>query len=223
MMLADMSAMTVGIACLAAGMVLAWGLTRITRRGRGGRTQVFIAIEQMRSVGELVVFRILAKEIVTHSDHWAGDFGQRFLSWLWSDRKLAMVFEFDIDFRYDLRSSAFQIIDLGQGRYQLKMPPCRYEVGIKRSSVYDFQAGKLRLLPDLLNLFGQAGKDDINELMEEAQKNIAQTARELVESKRGDIEQSARQTMEALAKGFGVASVAIDFSESQFVQGTAAA
>jgi hypothetical protein len=222
MTLAVTDVVITAIVCLLAGGAVMWGVLR--KAGRGGRTEAVISIEQMRSVGELVVFRILAKEIVTHTEHWAGEFGRQFLGWLWSERKLAMVFEFDIDFRYDLRGSDFVIEQTAMGGYRLQMPSCRYEVGIKKSSVYDFQSGRLRLLPDIIGLFGgSASKEDLNKLMTEAQRNIEQTAEQLITSKRGDIEQSARQTMEALAKGFGAPSVNIDFSESQFIKEQAAA
>ncbi len=222
MVLAESGMIVVALVCLAAGGVMAW---MIARRPRGGGREVtaIISIEKMRSVGELIVLRVLAKEIVTQSEHWAGEFGKRFLSWLWSDRKLAMVFEFDINFKYDLRSSDFDIEDLGQGHFRLKMPTCHYDIAIKSSKVYDVQAGRLRLLPDVINVFGgDVDQDDLNRLMEEAQSNIERAAKELIDAKRADIEQSARQTLEAMARGFGASRVTLDFAQSQFVQEEAA-
>lgn len=218
MMLAQMSELIVALVCLLAGGVLAWALFR-RGKGSGRELHTVVSIEQMRSVGELTVLRILAKEIATQSEHWAGEFGKKFLSWLWSDRKLAMVFEFEINFKYDLRDSDFDIVQMGESSYRLKMPTCHYEISIRNSSVYDVQAGRLRLLPEMLNVFGgQVERDDLNRLMVEAQKNIDQVATQLIEAKRADIEQSARQTLEALAKGFGAKHITLDFSESRFEQ-----
>ncbi len=46
------------------------------------------------------------------------------LSWVLSGKKMAMIFEFDIDFRYDLRSPDFIIEEQGEKKYRLKMPHC---------------------------------------------------------------------------------------------------
>ena len=49
-------------------------------------------------IGELRVYRAYMKEIVTSVDHVWGDIGKKYFSWMLSEKKLAMVFEFEIDF-----------------------------------------------------------------------------------------------------------------------------
>ena len=59
------------------------------------------------SIGELRVYRAYMKEIVTSVDHVWGDIGKKYFSWMLSEKKLAMVFEFEVDFVYNLSSKTF--------------------------------------------------------------------------------------------------------------------
>ena len=61
-----------------AGVVVTTGLVlMIKNRGRKGKrgpeTHIHASIEELRSVGELVVFKMITKEIVTAADHWFGE------------------------------------------------------------------------------------------------------------------------------------------------------
>ena len=87
-------------------------------RGSGRYVKIYSSIEQLRSVGELVAFKMVTKEIVTASQHWFGEAGKRYFQWLVSTKKMAMIFEFDIDFRYDLRSPDFKIEQKNENQYQ---------------------------------------------------------------------------------------------------------
>ncbi len=51
--------------------------------------------------GEIRVYRAYMKEIVTSVDHVWGDIGKKYFSWMLSEKKLAMVFEFEVDFVYN--------------------------------------------------------------------------------------------------------------------------
>ena len=51
------------------------------------------------------------KEIVTSVDHVWGDIGKKYFSWMLSEKKLAMVFEFEVDFVYNLLSKDFKVFD----------------------------------------------------------------------------------------------------------------
>jgi hypothetical protein len=185
-------------------------------------TEIHCSIEQMRSIGELVVFKVITKEIVTAADHWFGDIGKKYFRWLVSTKKMAMIFEFDIDFRYDLRSPDFRIEESGTDSYRLVMPKCFYEIHIKDINFYDEQQAKLLpwLLPGLLNSAFGAGFDeaDKNHLKEEAKQQASGMAKELVQKMRSEVQKSARQTLEALAKGFGANEVTLDFKDSELVQ-----
>jgi len=133
-----------------------------------------------------------------------------------------MIFEFDIDFRYDLRSPDFKIHEEGEKKYRLKMPKCFYEVHIRDISFYDEQNAKFLpwLLPDLINrAFGSVfNEEDKNSLTEEAKCQAAQMADNLVRKMRSEVQNSARQTLEALSKNFGAEKVLIDFTDSKLVQ-----
>jgi hypothetical protein len=195
-----------------------WLMRRIRRnRGRGPEIHAFISIEEMRAIGELSVFKVVTKEIVTARDHWAGSFGKRYLQWLTSSRKMAMIFEFDIDFRYDLRDPEFVIEQTDPGAFRLKMPPCRYEIHIRDINFYDEQRSRLLpwLLPDLVNQVMQGGFDeeDKNHLKEEARQQATQLAEGLVQRLRSEVQASARETITAIARGFAAEHVEVDFRD----------
>ena len=190
-------------------------------RGSGKEIRVYSSIEQLRSVGELVAFKMVTKEIVTASQHWFGESGKRYFQWLVSTKKMAMIFEFDIDFRYDLRSPDFKIEQQNENQYILKMPRCLYQVHIRDISFYDEQNSKFLpwLLPDLLNrAFGSGFSEaDKNQLKEEAKNQAAQLAEGVVNKIQSEVENSARQTLQTLTKSFGITKVKIDFSQSKIV------
>jgi len=63
--------------------LVAWATWRLARRGRkkksGSAATVTYEsfITSMKAVGELNVFRIMTKEVITASDHWFGEFGKK--------------------------------------------------------------------------------------------------------------------------------------------------
>ena len=185
------------------------------KKGNGGRDiTVFSTIEQLKAIGQLSVFKVLTKEIVTEVDHTWGELGKKYLSWILSKKKMAMIFEFEIDFRYDLRSPEFTIEGAG-GRYELKMPPCLHEIHIRDIHFYDEQKSKLIpwLLPDLVNtIFGDGFSEEDQNRLKDAAKNRAQRqATDLINTLGSDVEQSAQQTLRSLARAFGAEQVSFTF------------
>jgi hypothetical protein len=184
--------------------------------------QIHSFLENLKSVGELVVFKAFTKEIVTAAANWFGDTGKRYLTWLVSNKKMAMVFEFEINFRYDLKSPDFAVSDAGDGKFNIRMPQCLYDISIRRISLYDEQKTKLLpwLLPGLVSeFFGTTfNEGEKNRLMDEALKQASFMADQLINRLSSEIEKSARQTMETLAKSFGAKSVQLDFSKSEMVE-----
>ncbi len=184
--------------------------------------RIYSFVENMKSVGELVVFKAFTKEIVTAAKHWFGDVGKRYLTWLVSNKKMAIVFEFELNFWYDLKSPDFAVTDAGGGAFNIKMPLCLYDISIRRISLYDQQ--KARLLPWLLpglvsEFFGTSfNEEEHNRLMDEALKQASVMADQLINRLSSEIEKSARQNMETLAKSFGAKSVLLDFSKSKMVE-----
>ncbi|HUT29486.1 MAG TPA: DUF4230 domain-containing protein [Sedimentisphaerales bacterium] len=221
-----MEEMVVGIilGLVAAGMLFGWLWLR--KRVKTGRpplnTRVRGSIEDIRSVGELVVFKIVTKEIVTAADHWFGEWGKKYFQWLASAKKMAMIFEFEVNFRYDLRSSDFVIEHRGNANYRLKMPKCLYETYIRDISFYDEQSSRFLpwLLPDLVSRVFGTGFDetDKNHLKEEAKQQAGRMAKSFVEKMQSEVQNSARQTLEALGKAFGARDITVDFTDSRLVQ-----
>lgn len=184
--------------------------------------RVHIFVENLRSIGELVVFKAFTKEIVTAAAHWLGEWGKKYLTWLISNKKMAMVFAFEINFWYDLRVSEFKVTHTGEGRFIIKMPRCLYDISIKDISFYDEQRAKFLpwLIPGLLSEAFGAGpnEDDRNHLKNEALKQASLMADRLIQRLSSEIEKSAQQTMEMLAKSFGARSVMLDFTASKVEQ-----
>lgn len=192
-------------------------------RKRPTQLDVVTTVEKFRSVGELVVFRVITKEIITTSDHWFGELGKKYFRWLASEKKMAMIFEFNIDFKYDLNSPDFGIELLENNIYLVKMPQCVYESHIKDISFYDEQRARLLpwLLPELLsNAFSNGLNEETkNRLVAEAKNQASKMASDLVKKMLPEVQKSAKQTLSLLAKGFGVAKVEFLFSDLKPAQG----
>jgi hypothetical protein len=204
---------------LVAGLIWLW----LRARKGGGKGGMQIAatasIEELRAIGVLSAFKAVTKEIVTARDHSLGDLGRRYLEWLITSKKMAMIFEFDIDFQYDLRDPSFVVREDAPGSYRLQMPRCNYVVHVRNVTFYDEQGGKLLpiILPDVVNklLGGGFDEQDRNKLMEEAKMQAEKLAHNLARRLSSEVQTSARQTMQMLAKSFGAASVAVEFSEAE--------
>ena len=216
------ASLTIVLLSLLCGGLFA-GLILALRRKGGGKKGMEIrataAIEELKAIGVLSVFKAVTKEIVTARDHSLGDLGKRYLEWLITSKKMAMIFEFDIDFQYDLRDPSFTVQADGPGRYRLQMPRCDYVVHVRNVTFYDEQGGKLLpiILPDVINkiLGGGFNEVDRNKLMEEAKAQAEQLAQNLARRLSSEVQTSARQTMEMLAKSFGAQSVRIVFPDAE--------
>lgn len=178
--------------------------------------RIFSGIETLRAIGQLSVYKVMTKEIVTQTDHTWGDFGTRYLSWVLSGKKMAMIFEFEIDFRYNLQSPQFEINEVGLATYRIEMPPCDYEVHIRDIRFYDEQGSKLLpwLLPDLLNGFivGGFSEEDKNKLVNAAKEHARQQALTLINNIQSDVQLSAKSTLESLSRAFGATEIEFTFA-----------
>lgn len=199
--------------------ILAFVIIRARKRrsgaSKGRETSVQSSIQQLKAIGQLSVFKVLTKEIVTEVDHSWGEIGKKYFSWVLSNRKMAMIFEFQIDFRYDLRSPDFQIIEEAGGGYLLRMPSCVHETSIRDIQFYDEQRSKFVpwLLPDLLNtIFGDGfNEQDKNRLKDAARQAAEKQAGSMIAGLGSDAEDSARQTLQSLARAFGADNVRFEF------------
>ena len=227
--------LTIVLLSLLCGALFAGVLMLLFRRKGGAKgpdIRAVAAIEELKAIGVLSVFKAVTKEIVTARDHSLGDLGKRYLEWLITSKKMAMIFEFDIDFQYDLRDPAFAVQEEGPGRYRLRMPRCDYVVHVRNVTFYDEQGGKLLpiILPDAINkiLGGGFNEGDRNKLMDEAKLQAEKLAENLARRLSSEVQTSARQTMEMLAKSFGAQSARVVFPDAephkaQLVESSAAA
>ncbi len=210
------------IVVLLLGMGLGWFLVRQGRSNNAAKTDIRSELTQLRSIGELSVFRVVTKDILTHTDHSFGEFGRRYLKWAFSQKKLAMVFEFETEFRFDLRDPSLNIetgvITPQGGRYaRVTLPPCHATVLMRDLSFYDEQRSKLLpwLLPDLINGFLPTGlsEADKNQLISSARQHAQTQGALLLEHYRRDIENSATQTLTPILKSLGARDVTIEFAK----------
>lgn len=180
--------------------------------------EITTEISQLRSIGELSVFQVYSKEIVTKTDHAFGSFGKEYLRWLVSEKKLSMIFEFEINFIYDLTSPKMDIINTANSEYLIIMPPCKYKFSIANMKFYDEKNGKFIpfLLPDSLNgFFGSTfSEEDKNKLISEARNEVEKMSVKLIFELQSKIHKSAKDTLEAIAKSFGARSVKFEFHDN---------
>jgi len=206
----------IAVGAAAGGLVV---FLRRKRPKRSGDISIFSSIQQLRSIGQLSVFKAVTKEIVTETDHSWGNFGKKYLSWVLSQKKMAMIFEFEIDFRYDLRRSEFQIAETGPSSFKLTLPPCIYEVHIRDIKFYDEQGSKLMpwLLPDLLNGFLSGGfsEEDKNNLIRSAKNHAEKEARKLIDTLQTEVQSSARAVLQSIGKAFGAQSLDFEFKSDE--------
>jgi hypothetical protein len=186
------------------------------------RADIYSTIEEIRAVGELSVLRVLNKEIVTATDHMFGKLGAKYLKWLLTENKLAMIFEFNINFKYDLNNPDFEILDEGSQRYTFKMPPCLYDTNIVNLKFYDEKAGELMpwLLPGMVTriLGVNFSEQEKNYLIDEAKQQALNTGKTLADHMIPEIQSAARRTLTMLAKALGAREVQFDFDRSGLVQ-----
>jgi len=202
------------VSVLVAGLAIALLALSRSRRTRRDIT-IHSTIQHMRSIGHLSVFKVFTKEIVTQINHTWGEFGAKYLSWAISGRKMAMIFEFEVDFRYDLRRPEFEIKELAAGGYVISLPPCLHEVHIRDIRFYDEQHSRFLpwLLPDLVSGFlgGRFSEADKNRLVAAARDHAEQQAAELIGNLQSEVENSAKATLQSISKAFGAEDVSFEF------------
>jgi hypothetical protein len=217
---------------LAVGFFGGW-LWRSRRRAEPREVVVRSSIDELRAIGELSVFKAVSKDLITHSDHTFGEFGRKYLSWAFTKKKLAMVFEFEMDFRYDLRSDLFRIESLQPATdvgprpgsppppsiASIELPPCRVDVSIRDLAFYDEQRSRLLpwLLPDLVQGFfdGRFSEEDKNRLIGAARAHAMAQAQGLAERYRAQVERSAYTTLAMLVRPLGYPTIQVRFAQRQ--------
>ena len=120
-----------------------------------------------------------------------------------SEKKLAMVFEFEVDFVYNLLSKDFKVFDNGKG-VSINMPRCKYDVKIKDFYFYDEQGTRLKILPEFLSSIfdGGVSEDEKNELVKMAIKQVEEISKKVAVNIQSDVDRMTRETINNLLLGF---------------------
>jgi hypothetical protein len=175
-------------------------------------------ITSMRAVGELSVFRIMTKEVITASEHWFGEFGKKYLNWLLSEQRMTLIIEFDVDFRYDLTDEGFKVERTGDQSFRINMPPCKHEILIRNMRIHSEDKPELLpwLMPDLLGRFFTGGfsVEAKNKLIAETRQEASRFTSTLVRKANAEAQASASRTLTMLAQGLGAWHVDFAFSKS---------
>ena len=212
-----------GAIALALGLTAGWLFGRFgSSRQRRVGIDLHRTLGEFRAVGELSAFKAVSKDLITHVDHSFGEFGRKYLSWAFTRKKLAMLFEFEMDFRFDLRSDQVRIEAQGQHAI-IHLPQARVDVAIKNLSFYDEQRSRFLpwLLPDLLQGFfdGRFSEEDKNRLIAAAREHAVSEARQLALRYRPQIEASAHATLQILTRSLGFQSLEVRFGDFEPIIG----
>jgi Protein of unknown function (DUF4230) len=201
------------------GLAGGWLVGRFTgRKPRKVEIDLHRTVSEFRALGELSAFKAVSKDLITHVDHSFGDFGKKYLSWAFTKKKLAMLFEFEMDFRFDLRSEEVKIETQGQHAI-VHLPQAKVDVAIKNLSFYDEQRARFLpwLLPDLLQGFfdGRFSEEDKNRLISAARDHAVVEAKALALRYRPQIEASAHSTLQILTRSLGYQSLEVRFGKAE--------
>jgi Protein of unknown function (DUF4230) len=208
-----------GAIALSIGLTGGWLVGRFTgRKSRKIEIDLHRTVSEFRALGELSAFKAVSKDLITHVDHSFGDFGKKYLSWAFTKKKLAMLFEFEMDFRFDLRSEEVKIE--AQGAHAIvHLPQAKVDVAIKNLSFYDEQRARFLpwLLPDLLQGFfdGRFSEEDKNRLISAARDHAVIEAKALALRYRPQIEASAHSTLQILTRSLGYQSLEVRFGKAE--------
>jgi Protein of unknown function (DUF4230) len=208
-----------GAIALFIGLAGGWLVGRFTgRKPRKVEIDLHRTVSEFRALGELSAFKAVSKDLITHVDHSFGDFGKKYLSWAFTKKKLAMLFEFEMDFRFDLRSEEVKIETQGQHAI-VHLPQAKVDVAIKNLSFYDEQRARFLpwLLPDLLQGFfdGRFSEEDKNRLISAARDHAVVEAKALALRYRPQIEASAHSTLQILTRSLGYQSLEVRFGKAE--------
>lgn len=160
----DPTAFLLSLASAAVGALVVWVLLRRAKPLEQRLVTQTIA-ERVRTVGRLVALEVSAKEIATATKGW---------SWmpplLLSQARVAMIFHFENQYSVDLRRiTRDDVVDLGEGRFRVSMPPIESDLRLKDVIPYDIQDGRVLGLLDVIQVNARTQKG----LMDEAQKQAA--------------------------------------------------
>lgn len=177
------------------------------------------AMRTFQNINELNVFKLRSKEIVSVKENSLGQIGQKYLKWLVTDKKLSLIFVFDVNFKYNLHHDTFTIELPNEEQCNICMPPIDFDIAITDIEFYDEQSSKFLpiLLPDILSKSFTQGFDEAskNRLISEAKQEVRRMVEAMIDDLRPEIEKSAQQTLSYIARSFGAQRINVIFNENQ--------
>ncbi len=213
-----MTDLLIGIGIGAGALIVLFVLLRMGRGklfGSDSSVTIHQTIERMRAVGELVAFKVISRSIVTAESHPFGSFGKSWLTMFVSSKKMSVILEYHVDFKFDLRDPGFEIASRGAD-FGVKMPPCKYDIHVRDIKLYDEQAARVFpiLLGDIAEGLGPGFSiEEKNRLIAEARTQVEQQALELSDELQSEVRSSATRTLTSIARGFGVEHIEVEFTE----------
>ena len=198
----------------AVGFLIGYAWNKFQKKEKSDSIKLNVS-SYLVSIGELRVYRAYMKEIVTSVDHVWGDIGKKYFSWMLSEKKLAMVFEFEVDFVYNLLSKDFKVFDNGKS-VSINMPRCKYDVKIKDFYFYDEQGTRLKILPEFLSSIfdGGVSEDEKNELVKMAIKQVEEISKKVAVNIQSDVDRMTKETINNLLLGFNKRIDSFNFYEN---------
>lgn len=207
-------ALLTGVAGLVVGFYAAF------KMGRKRKTVILSCLDSFRALGKLLVFKIVSREIVSVEEKpFEGLLGSILPEWIFTRKKIIMIFEFSMNFIYDLHDPLFSIAPGEDGDFSITLPVPTCDVALKDMSLYDEQKSRFLpiLLPDIIN--GPLGRsftvEEKNRLFSEAMKVVEDKAHILLSKYQDEVKASARRTLEGIARSFGARKVKIIFSDKE--------
>ena len=162
-------------------------------------------VDRIREIGELVALTAFYKDIATKKSN----------NKLWDllgGKKMAVISEFDLEYRYDLHKAD---ISVNNNKVTVKMPICTTKVNTGEIEIYDEKTPMILGIPIPLTNFSV---DDRNTLIAGARESATETARKKTDELLPKIEKSARDTLTTLLESSGIEDVEIKFSRSSQIE-----
>jgi hypothetical protein len=125
-------------------------------------------VESIKEVGDLVALAAVFKDVGSHTDQ---------QSWWVSQRKLLVICEFEMQYRFDLRRVTVE----HRGQQQVvRLPPCHIKTFYKDIMFYDEQEGRvLHWVPVIESILPRLriSVEERNEFIAKAKENAQKAAR----------------------------------------------
>jgi len=151
-------------------------------------------VDSIREVGDLIALAAVFKDVGAHTDK---------PTWWVSKRKLLVICEFEMQYRFDLRRVSVQ----QRGHQQvLCLPPCHIKTFYRDIMFYDEQDGRvLPWLPVIEALLPRVRitVEDRNEFIRNAKENAQRAAQSRENALLAKAEDFATQTLASLIRALG--------------------